>query len=154
MRRAARPFGAADVDAVAALERAIFGDPWSERSFLEILELDHVRGFVLDDNAGALLGYAFCSSVADEGEILNMAVAPEHRRRGLGKCLLAACLAWLAEHGAAKVYLEVRRSNGAAIAMYAEAGFGTLGVRPNYYRKPTEDAVTMALDLASRAPQK
>jgi len=154
MRRGARPFGAADVEAVAALERAIFGDPWSKRSFLEILGLDHVRGFVLQDKGGALLGYAFCSAVADEGEILNMAVAPEHRRRGLGKRLLAACLAWLAERGTAKVYLEVRRSNEAAIAMYTGEGFGTLGVRPNYYRKPTEDAVTMALDLASRAPQK
>jgi ribosomal-protein-alanine N-acetyltransferase len=154
MRREARPFGAGDVDAVTALERAVFGDPWSKRSFQEILALDHVRGFVLADKEEVLLGYAFCSAVADEGEILNMAVAPEHRRHGLGKRLLAACLAWLREQGAAKVYLEVRRSNEAAIAMYVEAGFGTLGVRPNYYRKPTEDAVTMALDLASGTPQK
>ena len=154
MRRGARPFAPADVDAVAALERAIFGDPWSKRSLGEILGLEHVRGFVLDDKAGELTGYAFCSAVADEGEILNLAVAPERRRRGLGKRLLAACLEWLSERGVAKVYLEVRRSNEAAIAMYAEEGFGTLGVRPNYYRKPTEDAVLMGLDLASRGARK
>jgi ribosomal-protein-alanine N-acetyltransferase len=154
MRRAARHFGHTDVEAVAALERTVFGDPWSKRSFEEILEFDHIRGFIIDEKGGALLGYAFCSIVADEGEILNMAVAPEHRRRGLGKRLLAACVTWLAEQGAAKVYLEVRRSNEAAIAMYVREGFERLGMRPNYYRKPTEDALTMTLDLASRAPQK
>ena len=154
MRRGHRPFGPADVDAVAALERAVFGDPWSKRSFEEILEFDHIRGFVFEDKGGALLAYAFCSAVADEGEILNMAVAPEHRRRGLGKRLLAACLAWLGDQGAAKVYLEVRRSNEAAIAMYVREGFVGQGIRPNYYRKPTEDAVTMALDLTSKVPQK
>lgn len=154
MRRNARPFGLADVDAVVALERAVFGDPWSKRSFQEILGFDHVRGFVLDGKAGALTGYAFCSAVADEGEVLNMAVVPAERRRGLGRRLLSACLSWMAERGVAKVYLEVRRSNEAAIAMYAEEGFDTLGVRPNYYRKPTEDAVTMSLDLASRAARK
>lgn len=154
MRPVARPFAPADVDGVAALERAIFGDPWSKRSFEEILALDHVQGFVVDEKAGALSGYAFCSAVTDEGEILNLAVAPVHRRRGIGKRLLAACLAWMAGRGVAKVYLEVRRSNEAAIAMYIEEGFGTLGVRPNYYRKPTEDAVLMGLDLASRAARK
>jgi ribosomal-protein-alanine N-acetyltransferase len=63
--------------------------------------------------------------------------------------LLAAVLRWLGERGAVKVFLEVRRSNEAAIAMYEAAGFATLGVRPNYYRRPTEDAVTMVLEGAS-----
>lgn len=154
MARGARRFAAGDVERVAAMERAVFGDPWSRRSFEEILGLDYLQGFVLDGKAGELTGYAFCSAVADEGEILNLAVAPEHRREGLGKRLLAACLKWLAERGAAKVYLEVRRSNEAAIAMYLAAGFGTLGVRPNYYRMPTEDAVLMGLDLAAEGARK
>jgi ribosomal-protein-alanine N-acetyltransferase len=145
-----RPFGPGDVEAVTALERAIFGDPWSRRAFEEILGLEHVRGFVVHGAQGELAGYAFCSAVADEGEILNVAVAPAHRRRGVGRALLDTCLAWMGECGAAKVYLEVRRSNGGAIAMYGEAGFETLGVRRDYYRKPTEDAVTMALVLAER----
>jgi ribosomal-protein-alanine N-acetyltransferase len=149
-RPAPRPFGPADVEAVTALERAVFGDPWPRRAFEEILELEHVRGFVVEDGHGDLAGYAFCSAAADEGEILNLAVAPAQRRRGMGRALLDACLAWMGGRGAATVYLEVRPSNGAAIAMYGEAGFERRGVRREYYRKPTEDAVTMALALAGQ----
>jgi [ribosomal protein S18]-alanine N-acetyltransferase len=142
-----RPLEARDVEAVAALERATFGDPWSRRSFEELLELEHIGGFVLEDRQGGLAGYAVCSAAGDEGEILNVAVAQAHRRRGIGRLLLEACLDWLEERGASRVYLEVRRSNAAAIAMYGARGFETTGVRSGYYRKPTEDAVTMALDL-------
>ena len=146
-RAVPRPFAARDIEAVAALERAIFGDPWSRRSFEELLDLEHIGGFVIGDRPGQLAGYAFCSSVGDEGEILNLAVAPTHRRQGVGRLLLEACLDWLAVRGAARVYLEVRRSNEAAIAMYGARGFETTGLRRAYYRKPTEDAVTMAIDL-------
>ncbi len=149
-----RPIAAEDVGAVAALEREIFGDPWSRRSFEEMLDLPHIGGFVVEDRAGSLAGYALCSSAGDEGEILNIAVASAHRRKGCGLLLLEACLDWLAERGADSVYLEVRESNAAAIAMYAERGFRTTGVRPKYYRKPTEDAVTMALALGRSAAGK
>ena len=134
---------------MAALEKAVFGDPWSRRTFAELLGLPHVRAFVLPGRAGGLDGYAVCSAVADEGEILNLAVAQERRRKGLGRTLLECCLGWLVERGVATVYLEVRRSNAAAIAMYEGLGFAVSGVRANYYRKPTEDAVTMARDVAS-----
>lgn len=151
---AAKPFTADDVDRVAALERAIFGDPWSKRSFEELLDLEHIQGFVLGDPKGDLAGYAFCACVSEEGEILNLAVAPQLRRRGVGRVLLDACLGWMAERGAQRVFLEVRRSNGAAIAMYEGEGFAATGVRRDYYRKPTEDAVTMALELAPRSARK
>ncbi len=151
---APRPLAAADVAAVAALERQVFGDPWSRRSFEELLGLEHIRGFVLGDERGGLAGYAVCSCIADEGEVLNVAVAPTLRRRGLGKVLLEACLDWLAERGARVAYLEVRRSTAAAIAMYTRRGFETVGVRRGYYRKPTEDAVTMALSLAAGPARK
>jgi ribosomal-protein-alanine N-acetyltransferase len=147
--RRARPLTAADLDAVAAIEREVFTDPWSNRAFGDLLGLDHVRGFVVEDGKGVIVGYAVCSQVADEGEILNLATAPGARRKGIGRALLAAVLQWLGERGAVKVFLEVRRSNEAAIAMYEAAGFATLGVRPNYYRRPTEDAVTMVLEGAS-----
>ena len=137
---------------MVALERLVFGDPWSRRSFEEMLALGHVRGLVVERRGGRLAGYAICSVAGDEGEILNLAVAPRQRRRGLGKVLLAACLEWMTAAGASTVYLEVRRSNAAAIAMYEGAGFEQLGLRPKYYRKPTEDAVTMALaDRPARA---
>ncbi len=137
-----------------AIEREVFTDPWSRRAFGDLLGLDHVRCFVVEQGSGAIVGYAVCSQVADEGEILNLATAPIARRKGVGRALLAAVLQWLGERGAAKVFLEVRRSNEAAIAMYAAAGFTTLGVRPNYYRRPTEDALTMVLDRASQNARK
>jgi ribosomal-protein-alanine N-acetyltransferase len=144
-----RPLTAADLDSVAAIEREVFTDPWSSRAFGDLLGLDHARGFVVEQDGGAIVGYAVCSQAADEGEILNFATAPVARRKGVGRALLAVVLEWLGERGAAKVFLEVRRSNEAAIAMYAAAGFAPLGVRTNYYRRPTEDALTMVLDRVS-----
>jgi ribosomal-protein-alanine N-acetyltransferase len=148
-----RPLTAADLDSVAAIEREVFTDPWSSRAFGDLLGLDHVRGFVVEQDS-AIVGYAVCSQAADEGEILNFATAPIARRKGVGRALLAVVLQWLGERGAAKVFLEVRRSNEAAIAMYAAAGFAPLGVRPNYYRRPTEDALTMVLDRVSENARK
>jgi ribosomal-protein-alanine N-acetyltransferase len=142
-----RPLRADDVAAVADIERRVFSDPWSARSFAEMLALDPVRGFAVDDEHGRLIGYAVCSTVADEGEILNLAVEPHARGRGLGAALVGAMLDWLKTRGAERVFLEVRRSNEAAIAVYQRAGFTPLGTRRAYYRDPREDALTMALDL-------
>jgi ribosomal-protein-alanine N-acetyltransferase len=149
-----RAIGAGDSRAVAALEAAVFGDPWPEVAFRDLLALDHVHGVVAEDVEGHLVGYAVCSSAADEGEILNLAVAEEARGLGNGTALLEASLAWLAGRGIAKVYLEVRRSNTAAIAMYQRAGFATVSVRKDYYRTPAEDAVVMTFDLGAGSARK
>lgn len=149
-----RAIGAGDLRVVAALEAAVFGDPWSEVAFRDLLALAHVHGVVAEDGAGHLVGYALCSSAADEGEILNLAVAEEARGAGIGTALLEASVAWLAGRGAAKVYLEVRRSNAAAIAMYHRAGFATVSVRRDYYRTPAEDAVVMTFDLGAGSARK
>lgn len=149
-----RAIGAGDLPVVAALEAAVFGDPWSEVAFRDLLALDHIHGIVAEDAEGHLVGYALCSSAADEGEILNLAVAEEARGAGTGAALLEASLAWCAGRGAAQVYLEVRRSNVAAIAMYHRAGFATVAVRKGYYRMPTEDAVVMTLALGAGSARK
>jgi len=149
-----REIGAGDLGAVAALEAAIFGDPWSEIAFHDLLALEHIHGVVAEDAAGRVVGYAVCSSAADEGEIFNVAVAAEARGIGIGTALLEACLTSLADRGAAQVYLEVRRSNRAAIALYDRAGFAIVSVRRDYYRMPAEDAVVMTLDLGSRSARK
>lgn len=145
-----RAIVAGDSREVAALEAAVFGDPWTEVAFRDLLALDHIHGVLAEDVKGHLVGYAVCSSAADEGEILNLAVTEEARGAGTGTALLDASLAWLAGRGAARVYLEVRRSNVAAIAMYHRAGFATVSVRKDYYRMPAEDAVVMTLDLGVR----
>jgi len=83
---------------------------------------------------------------ADEGEILNLAVAPDGRRRGLGRELVRATIDALTEREVRQVYLEVRESNAPARALYATFGFKEVGRRQQYYRRPVEDAIVLRLD--------
>ncbi len=143
-----------DLDRVAAIERDTFADPWSRKSFAGMLGQKHITAIAAVDDLGALVGYAMGSVAADEGEVLNIAVAKEARGAGIGRRLLDALLARLREAGAESFYLEVRRSNEPAIALYRSAGFRPLGVRPAYYTSPREDALTMALESASQNARK
>jgi len=82
--------------------------------------------------------------------ILNLAVDPGVRRRGAGRRLLGAMLNWMASEGAREVFLEVRASNVAALALYERSGFRHLGIRKGYYAGPREDALTMVLEMGPR----
>ncbi len=90
-----------------------------------------------------IVGSVMARQVADEGEILSIAVAAGHRRLGLGRMLLETAISEMAAAGADSVWLEVRASNVAAITLYQQAGFVTAGVRRGYYRRPLEDAVLL-----------
>ena len=83
---------------------------------------------------------------ADEGEILNLAVAPSGRRHGLGRALVRDILDALARRGVRHVYLEVRESNAPARALYGAHGFQEAGRRKQYYRRPVEDAIVLRRD--------
>jgi ribosomal-protein-alanine N-acetyltransferase len=96
-----------------------------------------------------LAGYIFARAIAGEAEILNLAVVPEHRQRGLGDGLLGATLGTLAEKGIGTVFLEVRESNEAALRLYGARGFRPVGLRADYYEKPRENALVLRLDLSS-----
>ena len=85
-------------------------------------------------------------TVLDEGQITNIAVSPEHRRRGFGEAVTRALLDYAAERGIVSVSLEVRESNAAAIALYEKLGFERRGVRKGFYRAPTEAAIVMVWD--------
>lgn len=137
-----RPATHGDLDAVAAVERASFSDPWSRNAFAGLLANPAVL-FLVAHAGGALVGYVVAWFAADESEIANVAVAPAARGRGVGARLLDAALAEAARRGAATTYLEVRESNGAARALYASRGFGELGRRRRYYRHPVEDALVL-----------
>ncbi len=142
-----RPIVEADLDAIVALERRIFTDPWSRRAFAASLARAAVRGWLIETRPGTVAAYGIASMAADEGEILNLAVAPEARGQGCGRAITDAMLAWMAALGARRVYLEVRQSNAAAIGLYTHLGFQAVGSRKAYYERPTEDAITMARDL-------
>jgi len=147
--------GAADVPWVATIEARAFTDPWSAASFAEFVGQPHVIALVAEDGGAAgVVGYAIGTVVADEGEVLNLAVDPAARRRGIGRNLVGALLERLEARGAESLYLEVRASNEAAIGLYRTAGFEPLGRRKAYYRAPREDAVTMVRRQGRRTAEK
>jgi len=150
----ARPLLAADVDGVAAIERAAFTDPWPARAFTELLAQPHVRAFAVDQEDGRLAGYALASVAADQGEILNLAVDPLARGHGLGRRLVDALLEMFRRERVTSVFLEVRQSNEVAIRLYRRAGFRPQSSRKRYYRNPTENALTMTLSLAPETAEK
>lgn len=92
---------------------------------------------------GEVVGYVVARAVVDEGEILNLAVAPAHQRRGVGQKLARAALDRLGASGARTVYLEVRESNAAARHLYESLGFEVFARRSNYYRRPVEAALVL-----------
>lgn len=151
---AVRPLVPADVPRIAAIERAAFSDPWPMAAFSDLLAQPHVRSCAVEGPDGQLVGYAFASVAADQGEILNLAVNPDARRLGFGHRLLEALIAMFRSEGVTAVYLEVRESNTEAIRLYQSAGFGRTSMRRAYYRNPTEDALTMGLDLAAERAEK
>lgn len=137
-----RAASSADLGAVAAIEAAAFPDPWSPAAFRA--HLDDL--FLVAEADGAVIGYLIAWAAKPEAEVLNLAVTSTARRRGAGRALLQEALTRLAATGVSSVYLEVRRSNAAARALYAAAGFREAAVRRGYYQAPREDALVLRRD--------
>jgi len=138
----------ADLAELVALERQCFSHPWTEKQFRLGLEGKVFKVFGLE-REGALAAYISFYHVGDEMEILNLAVAPDLRRGGLGRRLLRLALAICRRMGVSTARLEARRSNQAALALYGGQGFEPCGVRKGYYPDNKEDAICMVLDLSS-----
>jgi [ribosomal protein S18]-alanine N-acetyltransferase len=141
-----RPATVADVSAVAAIERECFSDPWSPAGLAETIQYGTARAFLAENSAG-VAGYIMARISGEEGEILNLAVLPRDRRRGVARGLLAVGVEALLAAGVREAYLEVRESNSAAITLYRSAGFRPVGLRPGYYRNPREDALVLRAPL-------
>jgi ribosomal-protein-alanine N-acetyltransferase len=140
----------ADVVPLAEIERRCFSDPWSEASFREALESPWTFGLVAHTGR-SIAGYLIGREVAGTGEVLNLAVAPNVRRRGVARALLRAGLSFLRRRRVEEVYLEVRESNQSAQALYLSLGFRPVGQRAAYYRNPKEDALVLWLPLEQHA---
>ena len=132
----------ADLPDVVAIERRTFPTPWSLAMF--VLELSKPGGVCLAAVAadGRVAGYVICSRHDTVWHLMDIAVAPEHRRAGTGTALMEALLARLPGPDE-QVTLEVRPSNDAAIRLYESFGFRTAGVRRRYYQDNGEDALIM-----------
>ena len=128
---------------VAAIERRVFSDAWPEAFFHSELAQGTAwaRAAELD---GALAGYLLASLAGGTGHVGNLAVAPEARRRGVARALLADLFARARASGVKRVTLEVRAANFAAQALYRAHGFRLAGLRRGYYRDTGEDALIMA----------
>ena len=133
---------------LTAMEAACFSDPWSRGAIASHLASAAGIALIARDTEGNALGYLLGLSLSGEAELLRIAVLPEHRLRGVGLELLDGFLFRLRGEGITSCFLEVRRSNVGAIALYEGAGFEAVGERKHYYKNPTEDAILMARHLS------
>lgn len=151
---------ATDMPDVLRIERACYDFPWSEDLMLNCLKVGYHALVLREDEC--IRAYAFASSAAGESHILNICVDPGYRGQGHARALLSQCIATVMVHGAKVIFLEVRESNSAAIALYESIGFVEIGRRHNYYRvkrrasaklhkgraADREDALVMSRDLS------
>ena len=136
----------ADACAVLEIMERSFSVPWS---------LGTVETLISSENAsclgafedGVLIGYAFLEQVLDEGSLTDIAVHPEHRRKGVSAALMQMLMQKATSLNLAFVTLEVRVSNTPAVSLYRKFGFEDVGRRPAYYTLPTEDALLMTKKL-------
>lgn len=144
-----RPFLASDLPAVLEIERSSSPSPWKGEFFLNESRYQYSRVLVAEMD-GILAGYLCRWLVTDEIQILNLAVHPQYRRRGIGRALLWEIFTEALQRDARSVSLEVRTSNTAAIALYEEFGFHQVAVRHRYYGDG-EDALLMVCNMAGTA---
>ena len=130
------------VPQVAALEKMCFSDPWSENSVASELE-NPLSCWLVAVEGEQVLGYVGSQTVLDESDMMNLAVDPAFRRRGIARALVLALIEQLREMGSRQLTLEVRASNESAQALYAQLGFERVGRRKNYYLNPREDALIL-----------
>ena len=135
-----------DLEQVMKIERQNFSVPWTENGFFSFLMRNDTLFLVAEENE-KILGYMGIMMVLDEGEITNVSVAEDARRRGVGRLLVRTMLDKMRIAGLTMIHLEVRKSNIPAIRLYEEFFFAQDGERKNYYEEPTEDAVLMSCTL-------
>lgn len=135
---------------LAELERRCFSHPWSREALQA--EAENLLGcFVVAEENGELLGYGGMHCVCGECYVANIAVFPEHRRKGAGRAVLQALEQEARRRDGEFLTLEVRASNHAAIALYTSLGFAEEGRRRDFYSDPTEDGLLMTKRFSGEA---
>ena len=132
---------ASHIDGMERIENECFSEPWSRKSLEELLTTDYAVYFVAVGDDGAVMGYSGMYVSFDTGNINNIGVFAQYRRKGIGAELLEALCAYSRENGIVLLTLEVRESNIPAISLYERFGFKRVGVRKNYYKKPVENGL-------------
>ena len=143
------------VSQIAALEAATFSFPWDEASIRAELENPLALWLVAEGEAGEgearpVLGYVGSQTCFEDADILNVAVVPAARRRGIAAALMRELEVRLAPKGVERITLEVRASNIPAIRLYEGLGYTQVGLRKGYYEKPREDALILQKQIVPR----
>ena len=132
-----------DIQSVSSLEKETFGkEAWTEKDYLEVLGLSYAYYLVAYDG-DTLLGSCGLRNMCGDGEITNVMIAPEARRKGIAYRMLTELMERTREIGVKNYTLEVRSKNEPAIALYKKLGFIEEGIRPHFYTEPEDDAIIM-----------
>lgn len=131
-----------DVDAVTSLEESCFSMPWKRHDFEEILT-NPDRIYLVAEYNEVIVGGCMLTMIAGEGDISNVAVREDYRRKHIATILIQELLSFGEEKGIHDFTLEVREQNKTAIRLYERAGFVSEGIRPGFYDKPKDNAVIM-----------
>lgn len=136
-----------NITEITKIEAECFSEPWSEKSFRDALKLSSAEIFVALDDKKDVLGYFVLYYASDQGELQNIAVCPGYRGYGIGSLLMEKLISKSLKLGMSQIYLEVRSTNEPAKELYRKYGFIPTGIRRNFYRFPTEDAIVEMKDL-------
>lgn len=141
-----RPMIIEDLEKVVEIEKASMPSPWSKELFEEELKRERARYFVgeIDDQVTGYMGYW---EAPEEAHIINLAIAPRFRQKGLGFQMMEYCLRFAYNKGARLATLEVRESNEAALRLYEKMNFRIVAIRKKYYSDNQENAVVMIREL-------
>ena len=139
-----REMSLADVDRVCVLEEMAFSMPWHKESFIEMIENKDALYLVAEDEQAGIIGCCGVRSIVGEGDISNVVVHPDFRKKGVAyKMLMQLIARGEKDFGIKEFTLEVRYSNIGAIHLYEKLGFVSEGIRKNFYEEPVEDALIM-----------
>lgn len=140
----------ADLPQMLMIEQSVQGAPWTEETFKTCFEMDY-DGWVAERD-GRIIGYIVLGMQMDECHILNVCVARDYQRQGLGRSMLEFAMAEAKSREMGVAYLEVRRSNSRAISLYRKLNFMLIGERKNYYQTVSglEDALVFAVNLKNK----
>lgn len=132
-----------DIVSMTKLDELCFTVPWSQAAFSHELKENHLAFYLVGEIGGQVIGYAGMWKILDEGHITNVAVDPNHRKKGIGKAMVSLLIEVSKEEGIVSHTLEVRQSNQEAIDLYSKLGFEPISRRKNYYEDNQEDAIIM-----------
>lgn len=135
------------LDRIAQIEALCFSTPWSRKSFADSMANDNVISLFTAIVDNEIAGYICLFHLFEEGELLNIAVSPDYRKRGIGQELINKMLELFKQKNVTRITLEVRESNDSAKSLYLKNDFKPIGIRKNYYTSPTENGIVMEKNI-------